>query len=92
LWDHEKTSSAVSFKKFGGYMILNEIIRKKKPVKTIVVTMFDDFGESDNSLSLNELDKHLKEDFDEYYLGSVFYSSKANVWKQDFDKIFKSFT
>ena len=54
--------------------------------------MFDDFGESDNSLSLNELDKHLKEDFDEYYLGSVFYSSKANVWKQDFDKIFKSFT
>ena len=85
MWDNEQTSTVGSFKKFGGYMLLNEIVRKNRPLSTIVFTMFDDFGESDNSLSLKELDGHLVKDFGEIYLGAVFYSSKADVWQEELD-------
>lgn len=82
-WDKSPNEPGGSYEKFGGYKILKEIVRKKKPVKTILISMFDDFGESDNSLTLSELDKALRSEFSHIYIGSVFYSSREEKWKSE---------
>ena len=86
-WDRKPNESGGDFEKFGGYKILKEIIRKNRPINTVLVTMFDDFGESDRSMTLSELDEALDEEFKEIYLGSVYYSSRENKWKDELKEI-----
>lgn len=75
------------YEKFGGYLILKELARKEKLIQTILITMFDDFGESDASITINQLDSSLKEEFSPHFLGSVFYHAKENKWKEHLRKL-----
>lgn len=85
-WDKSIDEPGGNFEKFGGYKILKEITRKKKPIKTILITMFDDFGESDTSITLSQLDKLLKDEFPKIYLGAVYYNTREEKWKTDLSK------
>jgi CheY-like chemotaxis protein len=80
-WESEEYGAVESFEKFGGYKIMKEMLRKQKLTKTILITMFDDFGESDLSITLSQIDTMLKESFNDFYLGYVFYNSKQSNWK-----------
>lgn len=82
-FDKSPIETGGPYEKFGGYKVLNEILRKKRPVKTILITMFDDFGESDVSITLNQIDSSLKEEFPSVFLGSVFYHARQNKWEDD---------
>jgi DNA-binding NarL/FixJ family response regulator len=86
-FDKTPLESGGPFEKFGGYKVLREITRKNRPVKTILITMFDDFGESDLSITLSQIDESLKQDFSSIYLGSVFYNATENKWKDDLRQI-----
>lgn len=86
-WDKTPSESGGNFEKFGGYKILKEIVRKGNPVNTILITMFDDFGESDKSITLQELDKALSTEFPEIFLGSIFYNSRENKWQDELNNI-----
>ncbi|TLY45132.1 MAG: response regulator [Gammaproteobacteria bacterium] len=81
-WETKEFEGVGRFEKFGGYNILKEMTRKNINIKTILITMFDDFGESDSSLTLNEIDQLLKINFSSFYMGYVFYSSRESNWKQ----------
>src|SRR5690606_22360691 len=48
-WDRSPSEAGGEYEKFGGIKILKELARKKKLLPTILITMFDNFGESDNS-------------------------------------------
>lgn len=82
-FDKSPTESGGHYEKFGGYKVLREIVRKKRPVKTILITMFDDFGESDLSITLQQINDSLKQEFEDLFLGSVFYHARENKWKED---------
>ena len=82
-FDKTPLESGGPYEKFGGYKVLREIIRKKRPVKTILITMFDDFGESDLSITLSQINESLKQEFSNLYLGSVFYHARENKWQED---------
>lgn len=82
-WDKISSDPSGNYQKFGGYLILKEITRKKKPVKTILISMFDDFGESDRSVTLSQLAEGLKKEFSEIFMGSIFYSSRQTKWKDE---------
>ena len=82
-WDKSIDEPGGNFEKFGGYKILKEITRKKKPIKTILITMFDDFGESDTSITLSQLDNLLKSEFPDIYIGAVYYNTREEKWKTD---------
>jgi CheY-like chemotaxis protein len=56
-WESMDFEAVGSFEKFGGYKIMKEMRRKKVDIKTILITMFDDFGESDSSLTLSQIDQ-----------------------------------
>ncbi|MFL5741010.1 MAG: hypothetical protein ACJ75B_12385 [Flavisolibacter sp.] len=81
-WDSMEYEAVGNFEKFGGYKIMMEMERKKVKTKTILITMFDDFGESDSSMTLMEIDSALKESFKDFYLGYVFYNSRENNWME----------
>jgi DNA-binding NarL/FixJ family response regulator len=82
-WDKSIDEPGGSFEKFGGFKILKEISRKKRPVNTILITMFDDFGESDTSITLSQLNDLLKKEFPEIYKGAVYYNTREDKWKND---------
>lgn len=69
--------------KFGGYLLLKELIRNHRKIKTVLITMFDDFGESDLSITLTQINEILQNEFSDVYLGAVFYNSKENKWQED---------
>jgi uncharacterized protein (DUF2164 family) len=80
-WDKTPVEAGGDYQKFGGYKILKESVRKGREIKTILVTMFDDFGESDTSLTLEQLDDILKGEFPTTYLGAIFYKTGATFWE-----------
>lgn len=91
-WDKVPNKSSGEFQKFGGYTILQELNRKNKLLPTILISMFDEFGESDRSITLQQLDKILAKEFEEYYEGAIYYSSSQNDWKNQLkDKLSSHF-
>ena len=89
-YDKTLYESGGSYEKFGGYKVLKEIIRKRKPLKTILITMFDDFGESDISVTLAQIDDTLKSEFNDFYLGYVFYHAADTQWQNDLKMIIEN--
>lgn len=69
------------FEKFAGLKILKEMSRRGKMSKTILITMFDDFGEGEKSITLEDMNSALLRDFPDMYLGAVYYNSSENTWK-----------
>ncbi len=82
-WDKSPNELSGHFEKFGGYNILKELVRKKKQLPTILMTMFDNFGESDNSIDLKEINRILSSEFSEFYKGVVYYNSRENKWRDE---------
>lgn len=82
-YDKSPLESGGPYEKFGGYKVLREIKRKRRPIKTILITMFDDFGESDLSVTLTQINNSLKEEFQDLYIGSVFYHARENNWQEE---------
>lgn len=90
-YDKSSLEPGGPYEKFGGYKVLREIIRKKRPIKTILITMFDDFGESDLSITLSQIDSSLKEEFPDLYIGSVFYHARENNWQAELKALINNF-
>lgn len=88
-WDKSVESVGGDYQKFGGYMIMKELKRKSKLLPTILISMFDDFGESDRSITLTQIDEILKEEYPDFYLGAVFYSSGQTGWKSNLKTFIK---
>ena len=90
-YDKSPLESGGPYEKFGGYKVLREIIRKNRPIKTILITMFDEFGESDLSITLSQIDSSLKEEFPDLYIGSVFYNARENNWQEELKFLINKF-
>jgi DNA-binding NarL/FixJ family response regulator len=89
-WDRSPFENGGEYEKFGGIKILKELNRKKKILPTILITMFDNFGESDNSITLSQMNLVLNNDYDSFYLGSVFYRSDISKWQEDLETLISS--
>lgn len=89
-WDKSPVESGGNYQKFGGYKILKELVRKKKPLKTVLISMFDDFGESDTSITLTQLTAILQHEFPSIFLGSVFYNSQQHNWKENLNSLIET--
>lgn len=90
-WDKSIDEPGGNFEKFGGIKILKEITRKKKAVDTILITMFDDFGESDNSITLSQIDQALTDEFPSFYKGAVYYNTREDKWKTDLNTFIEQY-
>lgn len=72
---------------FSGRNILTEMQRKRINVPTVVMTMFETFGDGTDIMTLDELDKDLEHRFPENYKGIIYYNASEINWKDSLKKI-----
>ena len=86
-FDVTQDESGFQVDPFSGRNILAEMNRKGINIKTVVVTMFETFGEGDDLMTLQELDKDLKKNYPNIYCGSIYYNSSEFNWKESLKNI-----
>lgn len=72
---------------FSGRTILAEMDRKGINTKTLVITMFETFGEDKDLMTLAELDRELREQYPQIYVGAIYYNSAEVNWKDGLKKV-----
>lgn len=71
------------FETFGGISVLDEIDRLDKICKVIVITAFDILGEGNDKIDLPQINKRLKHEYPQIFVGTVFYNTSSLEWKDD---------
>jgi DNA-binding NarL/FixJ family response regulator len=66
---------------FAGRELLAQMKLRSIQTPTIVVTMFDSFGEKPNRISIEQLKADLKERFSPPYRDLVYYNSRQEGWR-----------
>lgn len=72
---------------YAGTEILAQMKLRGISIPTIVVSMFDSFGEQKNKISLENLDKRLMLEYKEFYLGHVYYSASQEGWQRSLSNL-----
>lgn len=67
----------------GGYDLLTKFELKELPIKAIVVTQLTDFGDGDERMSFTEITNICKDEFPDYFLGSVYFAQSNTDWQND---------
>lgn len=80
-YDISKGEKGGQKKPFAGKEILRQMERKKIITPVIIITQFKTFGETPNSLTLEELNKQLS--LFSNYMDTVFYVYGNVMWKKD---------
>jgi len=89
-FDIKSGEDGYKFRKLAGVDILNEIKRKKKEAKIIIVTQFETFGEGSYYIELANLKNSLIDEFEGLYLDTVFYNAGQTSWKHDLSALINS--
>lgn len=77
------------FEAFGGIEILDEIERKELSVKVLVVTAFDVIEDDTKKIHLGQLDKQMRENYSNIYVGCIHYDQSSLEWKAELKKYVK---
>lgn len=72
---------------YAGKDLLAQMRLRSINVPTIVVTMFDSFGETQNRVSLEKLMADLKTSFSPTFKGYVYYNSTQEGWRSALKKL-----
>ncbi|SEJ60674.1 hypothetical protein SAMN05660742_111155 [Propionispira arboris] len=70
------------FETFAGIDIMKEMDRIGNKTAVIVITAFDVLGKNDKQVNIKQLDKDIKNEFGNQYLGIVQYDSSSLEWHQ----------
>ncbi len=68
---------------FAGRDLLAQMKLRKIYVPTVIVTMFDSFGEKGSEKSLNQLKNELKCEYAPPFVGLVYYDSRQEGWQAE---------
>jgi len=74
---------------FGGRELLAQMKLRKRTVPSVVVTMFDGFGDGAGRVSLSDLDTMLADRYGGFYLGYVYYDQAQESWKNSLREMIK---
>ena len=75
------------FETFAGIDILEELARKERCDKVAIITAFDILGEGENEITMSQLDKKLQREYDEVYLGLIYYDFSSLEWRRNLQKL-----
>lgn len=83
-YDISSEDSGGDWMPLAGKKILKEMYLRDIPTKAIVVTMHGSF---DDGTKITELDRALKDEFSDNYIGYVFYSQINEDWKDKLSQL-----
>ena len=66
---------------FAGKEILMQMSHRKVIIPVVVVTQFEIFGSSTNTVTLSQLDKELSLLYEGIYMGAIYYNASLDSWK-----------
>ena len=66
---------------FGGRDVLVELDREGIPIKAIIITQFDTFGEGRDQQTLAQLANEIQSSFPHLYSGTVYYHPARSDWR-----------
>ena len=75
------------FETFAGIDILEELDRKGRDDKVVIITAFDILGEGENEITMVQLDEELQEEYEDVYLGLIYYDSSSLEWRRSLKKL-----
>lgn len=75
------------FETFAGLDILEELDRKGRNDKVVIITAFDVLGEGENETTMAQLDEKLQEEYEDVYLGLIYYDSSSLEWRRSLQKL-----
>jgi CheY-like chemotaxis protein len=81
VFDVTPTETGYETMFFAGRDLLREMSRKEIVCPTIVVTQFEQFGENEDRMTLQELTQQLSEQFSGNYVGTVYYHPSQDDWQ-----------
>lgn len=88
LYDYDSEDEDENdFETFAGIDILEELMRKSRNDKVVVITAFDILGEGENEITMPQLDANLQEEYKEIYLGLIYYDSSSLEWRRNLQSI-----
>ncbi|MCA6128737.1 hypothetical protein [Thalassolituus oleivorans] len=70
---------------FAGKKILEYMKIRKINIPALVISQYSKFD--DGSITLENLDSDLKSSFPSIYIGTIYYTSAASVWKSELGKL-----
>jgi len=82
-YDSEICDSNEEFETFAGRELMKEMKRKKIFTPVCVVTAFDIFGKDEYKLNAEELNVELTNEFKNFYLGMISFSTSLVNWKDE---------
>ncbi len=88
-FDIKPGEDGYKFRKLAGLDILEELERKEKDCKILIITQFETFGEGESYIDLNDLKHILKENHSRNYIDTVFYSPENSMWQSILINIIK---
>jgi CheY-like chemotaxis protein len=77
---------------FAGRELLAQMRLRKRTIPTVIVTMFDGFGDGPSRVSLADLDASLSAKYSEFYIGHVYYDQAQESWKAALRKVLQRVT
>lgn len=86
-YDISPEESGGEFIPQAGKLILKEMYLREIPTRVIVITMYENYVDG---TSIIKLDKELKEEFYENYLGYVYFAASITNWKQQLTNLINS--
>lgn len=88
LYDTESSLNEDNeFEPFAGLEIIEEMKRINYKVKTVIITAFDLIEDDIRTLTLEQINSKLKEDYPEIHMESIFYNSSSLEWKKNLKEI-----
>jgi CheY-like chemotaxis protein len=85
----EREPSGGAQENFAGRDLLTQMKMRQRKVPTIVVTMFDGFGEGAGRVSIDDLHAEMMGSFADFYVGHVYYSQAEDAWKTRLEQLLK---
>lgn len=70
-------------RRYAGQQVLRQLKRKHAAPRAVVVTQFEQFGEGDHLVTLEELSRSLEAEFGESFLGTIFYQAGGTRWRDE---------
>jgi CheY-like chemotaxis protein len=82
-FDKKKDKTGGRLRTFGGREIASELKFEDKLKPFVILTQYKKFDDNNKIKSFEEIDKIMKEKFNEYYKNMIFYDTSSSVWKNE---------
>lgn len=80
-FDRKPNAREGRMRPLGGYDLMHKMVHKSIASDVIVVTQLETFGEGEEEISFLEITERCKNDFQEFFLGSVYFDQGGINWQ-----------